>query len=500
MTTRRNLRDLPLQHAARSVPRPRGGARAPRGDRGREAAAGAPRPSTGLDRAAVLTTTILAAIAWGRVHQLFGPTSTLPVGKIFIPLTVLLLLVCPDVGSRFKQLLRTPQGKALFVFVGTICVSVPFGLYASASLSGLRNFLQTAAILVLAIGLTVRTRNDLLTVVNGVVISVALLGAMTAKAAILGGFEGRYGASASYDPNDAAFACVVALPLALWLLVSGTRSWHRLVGLAGIAGAMGGVIFSGSRGGFLGLAAVLFGILLIRGRRALPVKWRMGFLVLVIVGLAQAPSSFWTRVSTLTDLSGDYNMRSTTGRKQVWTRGIRYAIQRPLWGVGFRGFGQAEGRWAGVNVRPGVGFKWSTAHNSVIQVAAELGFLGLLAWLGLYVPTWLITRRFERDRQRARDPTLEAWGKAVGVALVGFFVAGFFLSAAYGGVAVTLAGLGIATTILMSQSLGEAVDASVPASHARPRRPRLLSASVTAWPAGQSARLNRIEPDAGAAR
>jgi hypothetical protein len=131
---------------------------------------------------------------------------------------------------------------------------------------------------------------------------------------------------------------------------------------------------------------------------------------------------------------------------------------------------------------------------------AELGFLGLLAWLGLYVPTWLMARRFERHRQRARDPTLEAWGKAVRLALVGFFVAGFFLSQAYGGVAMTLAGLGIATTILMGQSLGEAADAPVPASRARPRRRRLVPAPGTAWSAGQYARLNRAEPDAGSAR
>ncbi|MDH3455899.1 MAG: hypothetical protein OER90_03575, partial [Gemmatimonadota bacterium] len=234
--------------------------------------------ASGLDKAVVLTASLLVAIDFGRVHQLFGPTSTLPVGKITLPLMVLLLLFCPDLGARLTRLTRTPQAWALLAFVGTICVSIPSSLLAGYSLRELIEFLQTSLILVLAVGLAVRNKNDLQTVVLGLAVSVALLGGATAKQAMLGGVGGRYGASNTYDPNDVAFACVVALPLALWLLASGRRWFHRLAGLAGVGGALLGVVFSGSRGGFLGLAAVLLTLLFMRGRRALPLKWRLAFL------------------------------------------------------------------------------------------------------------------------------------------------------------------------------------------------------------------------------
>jgi O-antigen ligase len=357
------------------------------------------------------------------------------VGKILLPLMIVLLILCPDLRDRVSRLTRAPQAWAFFALIGAMCVSVPFSLLGRGSLKELIEFLQTSTIVALAIGLAVRNKDDLVTVVTGVAVSVALLGGATVRNALLAGGGGRYSASFTYDPNDVAFACVVGLPLAFWLLAAGGRWFHRLAGLAGIGGALLGVMYSGSRGGFLGLGAVLLAVLLKRGR-ALPLKRRIAFLVLVCAGLALAPSDYWTRISALTKPTEGSNWNAETGRKKVWQRGIRYALQRPFWGVGFRQFNVAEGKLSGVDTG-GRGWKWS---------------------------------RFERHSSRTRDPTLEAWGKALRVALIGFFVAGFFLSQAYGGVAITMAGLGMATTVLIHRSWAAAAQGKLAISPAGKRR------------------------------
>ena len=57
-------------------------------------------------------------------------------------------------------------------------------------------------------------------------------------------------------------------------------------------------------------------------------------------------------------------------------------FEHPLTGVGIHAFPIAEGD-SGLKEDEGFGVKYSAAHNSFIQVGAELGFPGLLAFIGL---------------------------------------------------------------------------------------------------------------------
>ncbi len=97
-----------------------------------------------------------------------------------------------------------------------------------------------------------------------------------------------------------------------------------------------------------------------------------------------------------------------------------------------------------------------------IQTAAELGITGLIGFLGLFWPTILSVRRASRHRRKgAADPALLALGQTLVSSIIVFMVAGLFLSAAYGPVAMTLAALGMAYDKLLRRSSARGITSVV---------------------------------------
>ena len=195
---------------------------------------------------------------------------------------------------------------------------------------------------------------------------------------------------------------------------------------------------SGSRGAFLGLigtgCALLFSL-----KRVSLVK-RLGFVVVVVVGLAvAAPPGYWEQIGTVFSPTKDYNWQSGEGRREIWRRGLGYMFDHPISGIGINNFERAEGTisdkarlsFAGDPIR------WTSPHNSFLQVGAELGIPGLILWSSLVVggivgmthlrrrlpPTWMHGDPEERFLYLA---TLH-----LPLALVGFAITAFFLSFAY---------------------------------------------------------------------
>jgi O-antigen ligase len=138
----------------------------------------------------------------------------------------------------------------------------------------------------------------------------------------------------------------------------------------------------------------------------------------------------------------DYNWSSETGRKEVFLRGVGYMLSHPASGIGVDNFARAEGcipaRASDREWDPSLpGVKWSAAHNSFVQAAAEMGIPGIILFSTLVFGSILQCLRI-----RKRMPL--HWYKGDGeekflyyasvylpVALIGFSVGGFFVSFAY---------------------------------------------------------------------
>jgi O-antigen ligase len=245
------------------------------------------------------------------------------------------------------------------------------------------------------------------------------------------------------------------MPLAIWWALD-KSSRSRWVGFA-IIGILGfTVIDTGSRGGFLGIVGVFLGFLLfaIKGENKRLKKVGRVVIALGILSFPFLPADYRSTLTTIRD-ENDYNRTAPTGRIQVWKRGIGYALRYPVVGVGLSNFQTAEGRISVLakNLEPGRGLKWSTAHNSYIQVAAELGLIPGFYFIALilrsiYVLTlWNRRKRKEARQKHQRGPPELPLPMFLGLSFVGYGISGFFLSFAYYDIVYVMLGMSSAVIL-----------------------------------------------------
>jgi O-antigen ligase len=246
--------------------------------------------------------------------------------------------------------------------------------------------------------------------------------------------SGGYG----FDANDLGTMGVSIMPFAVLLAIIGHTRNVRLLSVATILGLIGTLARSGSRGGFIGLLALGIGFLLLIPqvpiwKRVLTIGFAAGMLFVV------APRGYWDQMKTITD-ENDYNYTEPTGRKQVWKRGRKYMITHPFTGVGINNFGKAEITISdrAKEFQPWMaGIKMSAAHNSFIQVGAELGFPGLIlfGWLilGGIVAMQVLHRKLPKGwRYGTEEQRLLSYLPShLSLSLFAFAVAGSFVSFAY---------------------------------------------------------------------
>jgi O-antigen ligase len=143
----------------------------------------------------------------------------------------------------------------------------------------------------------------------------------------------------------------------------------------------------------------------------------------------------------------DYNRTEETGRMQIWRRGVGYMLQFPVLGVGPNNFGAAEGTLSPFAERQqfGRGVKWNAAHNSYVQIGAELGIPGLVLFIGMITSAFRALRRTNRRVGVIDEPhSGPELTQAITASLIGFVVGAFFLSLAYSEMLYTLLALTVA--------------------------------------------------------
>jgi O-antigen ligase len=246
------------------------------------------------------------------------------------------------------------------------------------------------------------------------------------------------------NPNDLALHMVVFLPLAVFMAVRPGPAWRRLVAAGAGVCMMGAVVASGSRGGFLGLAATIL-VLAVFAARQRPAIVVAGALA-IICALPVLPSQYWRRISSITDPSKD-DYQSSTARRQLFGEAFDAFVENPITGVGA---GQFKDYKPDKRIEA-----WHETHNIWLQVAAELGVFGVAvlgflmarAFWGVWRTRRLLARARAASWRRATGrrssaagapvvsdhdaALLDAHSAAMAASLVGFFVCSFFSSVAY---------------------------------------------------------------------
>jgi probable O-glycosylation ligase (exosortase A-associated) len=229
------------------------------------------------------------------------------------------------------------------------------------------------------------------------------------------GWEGPTG-----DRNELAMMMVMAMPILLVLGVTAEQRISKWIALAAVAPCALVVIFSLSRGGVLGLAAVALYIL----ARLHHKKWIIGLgVVAVLAGMSLVPPEFYERMGTVqTAADSDASSR---GRINAWHASMAMVRDRPMTGVGVGNF-LVRFRHYAPNPEDA-----HVAHSSFFQILGDTGLPGTAAWLFLLITLWLSAGSVENEIRRAehgRWTDARYYVFAVRAAWIGYVICGLFLS------------------------------------------------------------------------
>ena len=352
---------------------------------------------------------------------------------IILSLTSLVVFVLGGYAEKALPRFKSPVIKTTgFILIWAVA-SVPTSVYPGLSASFIITDFGKTLLMMVIIASSIRHVNDIERLALSNMGSAVIYCSFILKYSKVGS-DGRLAGVLYYDANDLAMMVVCTLPLAVYFIRGGARFWQRLVALPCAGIFMVTIARSGSRGGFLGLVAVV--IFLVVGFHAIPKKTRIGAvaglgLLLVLV----AGQQYWTLMGSILKPEDDYNTSAESGRMKVWARGVGYMAGHPLTGVGVNAFAVAEGTISSIAGRQleGQGVKWSAAHNSYVQIGAELGVPGIVAFLillrSMLMSGWQVARSKRDDT--GEGPRERALAEALLATMVGYCVAGFFLSQAY---------------------------------------------------------------------
>lgn len=239
------------------------------------------------------------------------------------------------------------------------------------------------------------------------------------KAIPIYGFGYRPLWSPAGDPNYFTASAVLCVPIAFYLIVRTSRRFDRWFSAACLVLIAAAILVDSSRGGVLALAAVGAVVFLqYRGRRVL----------ILVLGCALAMGLLLSPVSPLARLlhpdSG--GVIAADDRLELWSAGLRMVSQHPLLGIGLDNFKAEVPAYLG----PGQDIDF-IAHNTYVQMAAEMGLPGLLAFIWILIVTF---RSLARSRRRAAESDsilIHCVASGLFAGLAGFAVAMFFLSAEF---------------------------------------------------------------------
>jgi O-antigen ligase len=218
------------------------------------------------------------------------------------------------------------------------------------------------------------------------------------------------------NPNDMAMHFVMMTPIVVALGIaakSGVMRWIYY-GMAVLFISANMVTFS--RGGFLGLIACCMVLAWKLGR-----KYRLNVTIASIVfgGIANiaAPGNYGLRMLSIF-IPGLDPVGSSDQRRELLERSMLVTARNP-WGIGIGNF-------------PIVGVRNLQTHNAFTQVSAELGILGLIAYLVFMLSPFRKLGAIERKLFDSDDLNWFYY-LAIGLqaSIIGYMVSSFFASVAY---------------------------------------------------------------------
>lgn len=182
------------------------------------------------------------------------------------------------------------------------------------------------------------------------------------------------------DPNEYASYILVLLPLAFYRAINSFGAfslfyWGILVSFIIL------VIFTGSRGGLLGLCGAASVLVYHYGYSRM--KQIFSFiLILIVILYFFVPENFWIRASTIVhpEIEEEYQGTSISSRKYSYEAALRMFLDYPLTGVGLYHF-QTYGRRYGALTD-------MVVHNTYLEILTGGGLLSFIPFALILINSW----------------------------------------------------------------------------------------------------------------
>lgn len=239
------------------------------------------------------------------------------------------------------------------------------------------------------------------------------------------------------DENEIALACNTAVPMAYFGAIW-SRGWRRWAYLTIGIVLLSAIVVTLSRGGFVGLVAIV-GYIIMNSKH----RFR------TLLGLAIATGTFWLSVpsqyieelnSIEKESSGEIEDGTADVRFFLWGAAFNMWKANPILGVGagnsrFR-VGEFQPDWEGAMYSQR-DWSGSAIHSGVFEALSELGTVGVLVYGTMIVQHFTLLRRLRRRARKSRElpeaikREVEMYSGALAGGMVGYLASGLFLSVAY---------------------------------------------------------------------
>jgi O-antigen ligase len=268
------------------------------------------------------------------------------------------------------------------------------------------------------------------------------------------------------EPNQLAAVLVAGLVIALAMaVVEKGKPVLRLLLFAAAGLCLLTTFLTLSRAGLIALVVAMVAAVIVAGR------WRAQVFAGAVVVITTLVV-FFAFIATphQRERVSSVGAGSTTGRSDIWTIGWRMVQAHPVNGVGV---GQFQTSAVHFLIAPGtiqrsdlIIDRPKVAHNIYLHVLAEMGVVGLTAFLLIIGFALRCALMAARAFQRRGDPAMDLLSRAVFVGLVGILAADFFASEQFSKQLWLLLGLGPALLAMARRGRDEpetAAATSVPA-------------------------------------
>ncbi len=222
------------------------------------------------------------------------------------------------------------------------------------------------------------------------------------------------------DSNYFAISVVLCLPLAVHLFLV-ARAWPwKLFWLGCAVLALSALTLGASRGGLLGIAGGLLFLIWRSERRLRSLAITATLAVPLITLLPNSPVQRFLHPTMSDDFGVD-------ARLVAWNAGLRMFRENPVFGIGLGNFRPRMAVYRAADDLEIV----SLAHNAYLEIAAEMGLVGLVAFVTLLGATFVTFEHARLLAVRSRTPLLQQAALGLQAGLAGCCVSVFFLTAQY---------------------------------------------------------------------